>query len=243
MFEALYGSGWQHPGMAFLGVLPVALLLGLRRPFVHAWAIACMVLSVADAYLTGSSTPVPTGARLGFSIAFVILGDLRYFVLVERFVRSAPSERPPASPRGLGSLCVWVVAIPLAFVVPLTTTLFLKAILVETLAPLRNTFLFYESTFLVLALVLRFVVMPRRTAALDPELRRWLLLVTTFEVVQYGLWVSIDVVIFSGADVGYLLRFVPNFLYYVAFVPFVYLTAPKVSGRASSAGSAAPVEG
>ena len=99
------------------------------------------------------------------------------------------------------------------------------------------------SIFLVLALVLRFVVMPRRTAALDPDLRRWLLLVTTFEVVQYGLWVSIDVVIFAGADVGYLLRFVPNFLYYVAFVPFVYLTAPRPSGSASSAGSAAPVEG
>lgn len=243
MFEELYGTGWQHPGIALFGVLPIAFVLGLKRPFVHAWAIVCMVLSVADAYLTGVGSPIPPAAGLGVSIGFVILGDFRYFLLVERFLRATPSERLPGYPRGLGPASVWLVAIPLAFVVPLTTTLFLKAILVETLAPLRNTFLFYESTFLVLALVLRFIVMPRRTAHLDTDVRRWLLLVTTFQVVQYGLWVSIDVLIFSGLDAGYLLRFVPNFLYYVAFVPFAYLTAPSAVTGAPVGASSAPVEG
>ena len=50
---------------------------------------------------------------------------------------------------------------------------------------------------------------------------------TQFEIAQYVLWAGADVVILSGHDVGYLLRLLPNAMYYALFVPFAWWSAPE----------------
>jgi hypothetical protein len=51
--------------------------------------------------------------------------------------------------------------------------------------------------------------------------------VASFEIVQYALWALADVLILSGMSWGFLLRIVPNSLYYAFFLPFVWWTAPR----------------
>jgi hypothetical protein len=88
-------------------------------------------------------------------------------------------------------------------------------------------FLVYEAMFFVLALVIYAAVLPKRLAGVDPDLARWVKLLTLFELMQYGLWATADVLILSGVtEPGYLLRVVPNTLYYGAFLPFAWVTAP-----------------
>ena len=49
----------------------------------------------------------------------------------------------------------------------------------------------------------------------------------TFVIGYYALWASADAIILaSGADVGFLLRVVPNALYYGGLVPVIAWTAP-----------------
>jgi hypothetical protein len=41
-------------------------------------------------------------------------------------------------------------------------------------------------------------------------------------VLYYVLWATADVLVAGGRDVGWLVRFVANLLYYGAFVPAAY---------------------
>jgi hypothetical protein len=46
-----------------------------------------------------------------------------------------------------------------------------------------------------------------------------------FAVAYYGLWASSDVLILLGVDHAWLLRAVPNQLYYAFWTPFVWFLA------------------
>jgi len=83
----------------------------------------------------------------------------------------------------------------------------------------------YELGFLSLALYLRARVIPRRLAGGSAEsqasfaLRR----TTTFAAVYYALWATSDLLIIGAdLDMGWLLRVVPNQLYYAFWIPFFY---------------------
>jgi hypothetical protein len=89
----------------------------------------------------------------------------------------------------------------------------------------RVLFLVHEAMFTMLALGMWLVTRARRDR--DDGERRWLAKLCAFELLQYALWASADVAILVGSDAAYLLRVVPNIMYYVAFVPFVWLTAPR----------------
>ena len=53
-----------------------------------------------------------------------------------------------------------------------------------------------------------------------------------YVAVYYALWASADVLIlYGGLDVGWLLRVVPNQLYYAFFVPFAWWTLSPVLAR------------
>jgi hypothetical protein len=52
----------------------------------------------------------------------------------------------------------------------------------------------------------------------------------SFVVVYYGLWATSDLLILGGLDAGWLLRAVPNQLYYAVWIPFVYLTLDDDAG-------------
>jgi hypothetical protein len=51
--------------------------------------------------------------------------------------------------------------------------------------------------------------------------------------VYYALWATADLLIrYGGIDAGWLLRALPNQLYYAFWIPFAYATlAPALPGR------------
>ena len=224
MFESWYESPWHNPAFFWLtGVLFLAWWMR-RQPFLTGFFALFTVEILADALATGGWSPLSllkSPASTPVAIAFVILGDFRYFLLTERY-----AVRPEAKPRDATAGKAWATSIGLSFIVPVL------AAITGRLVPAkygegRWAFLTYEVIFLALSLALRFVVYPRRLAGTSTPVKQWLRRVTTFEVVQYALWASADVLIFAGLDAGFALRFLPNAMYYVAFLPFVALTAPR----------------
>lgn len=229
-FERLYASPLHDPLFFWLGAAIFVIVLASRLPFLAGFLVVFAFEIAADATLTGALSPIPKGASYGtpVSVAFVILGDFRYFVLVERFAARGRSRAVT-----FGAAAAW------AFLVPVIAFALRNAV-PSLAAPPRVTWLTYEGLFLVLALALRFALVPRRAAAAPPEVRRWLLEITAFEIAQYALWALSDVLILSGVEAGFLLRFVPNAMYYVLFLPFVLWRAPASlrAFRAPEAGGA-----
>lgn len=214
MFRAVYESTWYHP--IFFWVAGIALLVAVARrlPFLPAYLVLFVIEILADATLTSPWSPVPANTRIAtvVSVVFVVLGDARFFLLVERARLGALSRR------------VWVVALGLSVVVPMASFV-PQALFPNAFTDTRIVFLTYETMFFVLALALR-AWLPRRDWKRDAD-RRWATLATNFEIVQYALWAIADVIILAGLDFGYALRLVPNTMYYVFFLPFVAWAAPR----------------
>jgi hypothetical protein len=220
MFRAIYESPWHNPAAFWAAGVAFLAWWARRKAFLVAYFALFVVEILADALATGGWSGLRPPWATPIAIAFVILGDFRYFLLVERFAKAPHAAPRDATPRG-----AWASAIALSLVVPVASSIANRA-LEGRVTDARWTFLTYESIFLVLALVLRFAILPKRLAALAPDVRAWLLAVTTFEIVQYALWATADVVILAGADAGFLLRLVPNAMYYALFLPFVAWRAP-----------------
>ncbi len=214
MFEALYGSGWQFPwGILALQLLALAWLLAKYRAINSRWvAQAAMLLQLAIIADDVSKLPAFDGMASG--IVFVILGDLRFLVLVERFGH----REPPRAWRWL------VLPLAVSVLVPTMSWLFVQR--AAQIANLRVLFVVHELMFAMLSL--GWWLASRSRVDLAAPQRRWIERLCGFECVQYGLWVSADILILFGHDLGFALRFIPNLMYYVAFVPFVVLTSPRL---------------
>ena len=236
MFERAYESVLHHPGVAW--VATAALLLWLFRAkasrFFTAFLLVFAVEIALDAFFTSPTEPAKVAANdtlhTGIEIAFVIIGDFRFFVLVERF--ASPKSAPPSS---LGPVLPYLRAVVWAFVVPLTWTALYKAHTIE-MPDEYVKFLVYELLFMALAFVLRFAVLPWRLKDTAPAPRRYLIGLATYELGQYSLWALADILILWGMrEVGFLLRIVPNVMYYGGFLLFSWRFAPKdlraASGR------------
>lgn len=215
MFESFYTSFWQHP--LLLWVFPV-IFWARARPsgtYFERAVVVFLALTILDPLMTGPVPSLfawPAEVANGVMLFFVLLGDFRFFFFVERF--SCPDRGAPQS---------YVVAVAVTFVVPLLQA-GLIALFPSAFENSRHTFLAYELLFLVLALVYRFAVLPRRN--LTSETRKWMNAITAYAMLYYGLWATADMMILAGSDLGFLLRVLPNVLYYGAFLPFVYVTAP-----------------
>ena len=209
-------SAWHHPGMAF-ALCAVAAVVVWRRvppgPLRNVLLIFTGVTAL-DAWLTGALTPLPAGSALAqnVSIAFVILGDLRLFVLLQRF-RNATPWAPAIA-----------VAVVFSLVVPVAQAIAIRAA-PGALTDLRRIYLVYELLFVLLATLLLALRYPSRSAS-SPELGWYATILVGFFLVQYALWVVCDVLILSGIEFGYGLRLVPNALYYGVFLLFAALRAP-----------------
>ncbi|MFZ1865090.1 MAG: hypothetical protein WAU39_12765 [Polyangiales bacterium] len=221
-FEQLYASPIQHPWLlwasALLGLLVALSKRGLSRQ-VRAFCVALTVLSLLDAWLTADSVlgvgPLEGVAASLVPLLFVLLGDFRYFFLIE-------------AARADGTLAVGrtTVAIAAAWtsVVPIGSQLVVHAIGSEE--P-RVLFLVYETLFVMLSLGLYAAYLPRHARAV-----RWTRRVTLFVLIYYGSWAFADAVILhSSADAGFLVRMLPNVLYYGGFVPAVAWTAPRAAPK------------
>jgi hypothetical protein len=131
-------------------------------------------------------------------VFFVIVGDFRYFVVLEKSLHSTHK---------------WPRAAAWAFIVPLGAQI-VRWIVPKIESDERSTFLLYEILFFVLAVGIRYVRVPRAKERSLAERA------TQFEIFQYGTWIVADVgLLLTNADAFYAPRLVANLMYYVAFVP------------------------
>src|SRR5688500_18665575 len=181
MFKAIYDSPWHAPAFFWLAAVLFLLVLARHLPWLSAFLVLFTFEIAADALASGGWSPLvllKSEWMTAVGITFVILGDSRFFLLVERAVRSVP-ERPGDTPRegeaGLQPplpLVGGAIAIACSFIVPLSSAaarFAFPAITVDS----RRTFLTYELMFLALALVMRFAVLPRRLGGASAPVRRW----------------------------------------------------------------------
>lgn len=237
-FATWYDSAWQHPGMAWLGTLPVLAWAALhaarkpassradadlRQPFQRRQLALLLILQAVvcvDAWCTGALSPltVPSPWATASSVFFVIAGDARFFFIL---------QDPSLSSLGAAGRLLRAMLLSTA----ISAAVYGAVQLFPTQLPTpRHLFLTYELTLLAACVLLLFVFSRRPSS----EERRCQLRLARFVCLQYALWVGADLVILSAqawSDLGYALRFVPNALYYVAFVPFAlrfgtYFPAP-----------------
>jgi len=185
--------------------------------FVRAYTLFFAVETVLDSFATG-----PLSHLLGISgtavgtvvlVFFVLLGDFRVLLLLQRLARPALARE-----RLLAESAAWTLVVPLA-------ALSLEQALAALFGPLGENviWLLYELSFLTLAVWLRQVGLPRWVGPGRPARLAYLRSVATYVAVYYALWASADVLIqVFQLDVGWALRVVPNQLYYALFLPFVY---------------------
>lgn len=216
-FEAFYASPIQHPWMLWLAAA-LGLMLVLTRtgldPGVRRYGIALAVLSGADAWLSSNQVygiGALSGAAATFvPLFFVLAGDFRYLLLVTS--GSAEGRLAITGPRVLA-------AAGLTLVVPLTTQLVLSLLPDAHTGP-RVMFAIYEVAFFVLAAVLLRI---HPNARANP----WLRSITRFVMFYYALWATADAILLgTGSDLGYMLRVLPNLLYYGGLIAAIALFAP-----------------
>jgi hypothetical protein len=217
--KALYDSGWHHPFAAYVGLALLAVLLTRlpRGTFLFRWAAFFGLVLAADATITGAWSPLPASSPLyvPLSIAFVLFGDARYFVLQERFAR------PDASTGRVVLFAVlWSLVAPVGSAIARELSPMLEEV--------RFFFLHYELLSVNVVLATWFLRY-RRTR--DAETRRWLGRVTALFATLYGLWAAADVVLIqTETEHGHVLRIVPNVLYYAVFLPATVALAPRAHG-------------
>ncbi len=148
-------------------------------------------------------------AATAVTVFFVLLGDFRVYLLV--FALLALSFGAP-----------WRQGLPLASCATLLVPI--VAVAVNQASRRRwpgldanAIWLIYETSFFFVALALR-----RHVRSAPPLVRGALRDVLAYVAVYYALWALSDVLIQVFAlDVGWLLRIVPNQLYYGLWIPFV----------------------
>lgn len=208
LYLAWRALGWRPRGG---GLLPAA------APFVDAYAVAFAIETLIDPLVTGpllrsygyTDTPLATAVTVGF----VLLGDFRVYLLVFALPAIAAGR---SWRRAVPTAAAWTLVVPLV-----AYPLKLAIRHASPAADANTIWLVYELAFTAVACVLR-VVLPRRVDAAQPALRGYLRAVLTYVALYYALWAAADVLIqLVGADLGWLLRMVPNQLYYAFWIPFV----------------------
>jgi hypothetical protein len=215
-FESFYGSFYEQPLLLWIvGVAQLAFVATHRRTSrsVRTFGAVFGVVSLVDAWLTaehvagfGSLGPV-----LGVAIAtaFVVVGDFRVFL----FLASARADgRIAPEWNGVTRAVAW------SLIVPLSTAL-VRRLLPDAPWRAQATFLIYETAFTALMVGIRLAA-----GAAKP---RWNRRVVDFVIGYYALWAVADAIILGvHLDVGYLLRVVPNVLYYGGLLVVVSAAAP-----------------
>ncbi len=188
--------------------------------FVRTYALVFCAETILDPLFTG---PLTKALELGDTAAsavmipFVLLGDFRVLLPVFFLARVGAGHG-----QRVGRAAGLTLLVP-AFAVSVDAA-------IGWLRPdLEAQFLWiaYELAFLVLALALRHRFVPRWTAD-RPDLGRRLRALLAYAATYYALWAASDLLIFhAGVDAGWLLRALPNQLYYAFWVPFAYWTLSR----------------
>ncbi|MEE9606916.1 MAG: hypothetical protein V3U03_04195 [Myxococcota bacterium] len=193
--------------------------------FVRLYALVFCVQTLLDPLCTG---PLVVALDLGYNatsalmVCLVLLGDFRVFLLI-----FALADRERRVGRALGEAALWTLVVPV--------TAYASNAALEWFRPdlgAQRLWLLYELGFLAIALVLRHRVIPRRLPAERADLRRALRGLAAYVAGYYALWaVSDTLILFWKVDFGWLLRIVPNQLYYAFWVPVAYFALfPRTQG-------------
>jgi len=219
---------WVVP-LAFLVYLavvrpdPARALDPMRTTFLWRYALFFTLETMIDPLAGG---PIVRALGLADSavatvvmVAFVLLGDFRVFLLV--FALAAPAR--PLDRAGVlaaaGEAARWTLVVP---VVALALDRVALPALVGPL-PSQSIWLVYELCFLVLALLLRERLLPARLGLVHAGLLAYLRAILGYVALYYALWAGADILILAGHDLGWLVRIIPNQLYYALYVPTAYL--------------------
>jgi hypothetical protein len=181
--------------------------------FVRAWALLFSVETMLDPLVGGAlmgALGAPAWMGTAAMLVFVLLGDFRIYWLVLavalRDVRRGARLAAAATP-----------AVPLLA--------YASDRLAEGFAPDatgQRLWLIHELLFTAVALWLALRWLPGR--APDAATLRFLRRVCAYVAVYYGLWAGCDALwLATSLDAAWLLRAVPNQLYYAFTVPFVWL--------------------
>ena len=207
-----YYGAWQQPWallvapLAFLAWRGVASLPGGEgavpgaKRFVSAWCLAFALETMLDPIATGTLAAALGGGAVATALGllFVLLGDFRIWWLA---FGAATSPRRGLAPALLASAVVPVFA------------WLAHLVLGRLFGPLpgQALWLLHECAFLALVVPIA-----------HRQRERFARSVLAFAAVYYALWATSDVLILAGVDLGWLIRCVPNQLYYGLTVPFVW---------------------
>jgi hypothetical protein len=199
-FKALYDNPLASTLLPCVAALVVLAWAQRKRRFPRVYGSVFAIAIAADAFLNGPWTPIKAGTSwaTAAAVTFVIVGDFRYFVVLEEATKNRFK---------------WLRAVGWALVVPVTTQI-VRWRFPRIEHDELSTFLLYEILFFSLAAGVRVFRVPRAT---NVHLAKR---ATQFELLQYGLWIAADIGLSTlGSDAFYAVRLLPNLLYYVAFVP------------------------
>jgi hypothetical protein len=199
--------------------------------FAFAWSLVFAIETIADPLASGPlarALSLSDAAKQAVMLVFVLLGDFRVWLLaVALAMGRARLARAALASAGL------TLVVPIA---AFATDAALRARWPSL--PGQVLWLVYELGFLAFALRVRAALLPRLAGAASRlRVPRALL---AYAAVYYALWALADVLILAGVDAGWLLRVIPNQLYYAVFVPFAFWLCLRPEPRRRDA---SPVEG
>ena len=201
-----YYSAWQEPWALWLAPFAFLVWRMLAPPpgagaapevkrFVVTWSWIFVFQTMLDPVATGPIAKAIGTPAAGTTLgsSFVLLGDVRIWWLVFAVERPKGALARALIPTAAVPVVAWLVT--------------------RALAPLPDQVLYlvHETLFVAIAFW-----MSRRVAG------RFERDVLAYAGVYYALWAAADVLILAGVDAGWLLRCVPNQLYYGFTVPFVW---------------------
>jgi hypothetical protein len=181
--------------------------------FVRGWALLFAVETLLDPLVGSQLVPrlgAPPALATAVMLAFVLLGDFRVYWLL--FAVALRDVR-----RGARLAAAVTPAVPLLA--------YASDRLIEGFAhdaTGQRLWLIHELMFTGVALWLWGAWLPRRVG--DAATLRFLRRVCAYVIAYYVLWAACDALwLAASLDVAWLLRALPNQLYYAFFVPFVWL--------------------
>jgi hypothetical protein len=192
------------------------------------WAVLTMLDPVATGPLSRALGISNTELGTAVMFLFVLLGDLRVFVLI--FGTAAQSAS------GTGA---WHQrALAFSFIVPIATGILYGSLkLLNPEIPGQVMWLIYEAGFLGMTVWLARREIPAAVGPNRPELRAMLTSCAGYAAAYYALWAACDIAILAGVDEAWAVRSIPNQLYYALWIPFVYVRSAPLRALASPASS------
>lgn len=237
-WHAFYYGAWQSPWA--LLVVPFAwgiLRMVARRPgatagvdhFVRVWAAICLIETMLDPVANALASDAPAGVGTAVGLIFVLLGDFRIYWLV-----FALAEGASTLAAGLARAAIATAVVPIA-AYAISTLLGMGMVEV----PGQVLWLVHESLFVAVCVFLARSWVPGNV---PPQWQPFARRVLGYVAAYYALWAAADVLILAGVDAGWLVRCVPNQLYYaftVPFVEFIFWLRPASSEAARTSVQAA----